>query len=575
MDLSPELQEKLDTIVTRARNDLDNLSSQPRFDPDAKSGASFGDFIDLSNKMTELDQKPYLPDSRARDQWLRKFWPMEPHLAGVLNSVVSIDKNRGWSLIGTEEQVDEYQDILHDSENGAGWRTFFSKESLAYYTSDMGSLTEVGRDGRNGPLASLYFVDPARCKLTGNPEIPLAYYPLRGKRQLWNDDDFLRVSSMPSTDEKFNGLGWCAESRAISFAQIMVAVFMHDKEELGARAAQGLLLLNNISEPQWNNAMKVRKKKLDAQEMQWYGGVAVIASAGIEQVDAKLVALSNLPKNFDRNAFINGLMFGYALIFGYDPAEFWPVNGGPFGRATEVKVQHQKATGKGSLEFVLGWQEQLQRCIPKTIHFSFEQRDDEGEMTKVAVQRAYTDLVTEVYKTGLKEGAPLVSRDEARSMLAWSNIIPRDWTDMVEDVEATASSGVLSPQKRQHIKQAERRKLRRELLENKNIFRAIRKFPSRPLVRYTWPNDKIQVIYERAGDAMRPVLWSGYSQKARQLGHINRQEVLFEGDDEFTTITEDDVQSAIDNAYSETFSEILEATEITQDEIDELELEVV
>ena len=59
--------------------------------------------------------------------------------------------------------------------------------------------------------------------------------------------------------------------------------------------------------------------------------VEVIASGGMEQADAKLVALSQLPTGFDREVFTDQLMYGYSLVFGFDPTEFWPVNAGALG----------------------------------------------------------------------------------------------------------------------------------------------------------------------------------------------------------------------------------------------------
>lgn len=592
--IKPELMRELQEIVSRAQSDIKALSKQPRFKT-RNSDTEVSSFFNSVFKFTqqaELQEEPWEVDSRKRDTWLRNFWKQEPHLSGVLNSVVSIDKNRGWSLIGTEGQVEAYLDILHDAEDGRGWRYFMSKQSEAFYTADIGSVTEIGRDGKNGPLAALYAVDPARCKLQTNPKKPISYYPPKNKKQDWRPNDFFRVTSMPSTDEKMRGLGYCAVSRAVTLTQIMVAVYQHDKEQLGARAPQGLLLLNNVPEQQWLQAMKTREVALDGLQRKWFGGVAVIASGGLEQMDAKLIGLSQLPPNFDREMFINGLMFGYALCFGYDPSEFWPVAGGPFGRATEVNVQHRKATGKGALDFILNFQEQLQQELPDTILFQFEQRDDEGEMMKIQVEQAQADLVKSIYESGLSEGAPLVTLEEARSLLARNNVIPREWTEVVEEVEGTDGQGILTPASRSirriyTVSQIEKKRLRDELLSQAQVYRAINRFPNQPLVHYEWPSNTMKMYFERASDAKRPFLWTGASvsskktkrrksfngRLARKYGQPVRRAVLYEGDNDFTTITDEDVDAAIANAYDTEFAEILDNEAITDEEVAELEAE--
>ena len=171
-------------------------SKQPRF----KDPASFFGSVYRWVKMADIEEPLYKADSRRRDAWMRIFWHREPHLAGVLNSVVAIDKNRGWSIVGGRNQVSRYTRIMHSSEAGKGWRTFFGKQALSFYSADINAVTELGRDGKNGPLRALYHVDPALCKLTGKVEQPLNFYPKYGKMQLWKDNDFFRVSSTNRSD---------------------------------------------------------------------------------------------------------------------------------------------------------------------------------------------------------------------------------------------------------------------------------------------------------------------------------------------------------------------------------------
>ena len=91
-------------------------------------------------------------------------------LVTSLLAVTLIDSNRGWSLIGGRNQVNRYTDILHAAEAGAGWRTFARKTSLSYWSTDMGAVTEMGREGLGveGPLRAIYHVDSARCLLTSS-----------------------------------------------------------------------------------------------------------------------------------------------------------------------------------------------------------------------------------------------------------------------------------------------------------------------------------------------------------------------------------------------------------------------
>lgn len=90
-------------------------SKQPRFQATEGAPNPQSFFIStLKWVSTLIEEEPeYNVNSMMRDSWLSKIWRSEPHLAGVLNSVVSIDTNRGWSLEGERNQVLRYTNIFH------------------------------------------------------------------------------------------------------------------------------------------------------------------------------------------------------------------------------------------------------------------------------------------------------------------------------------------------------------------------------------------------------------------------------------------------------------------------------
>lgn len=515
--------EREDQIIQRSK------SKQPRFtdtDPDQFWASTYAWLLD-----NDLDAPPYTQDSRIRDSWLRTFWPKEPHLAGVLNQSCLIDSNRGWKLIGGRNQVNRFSERIHNFENGKGFRHFQRKAALSFRSADIGFVGEIGREARGGPLDKLWTVDPARCRLTSNTEYPLKYYPAKGKMQAWRQEDFLHIVSMPSTDETFNDLGFCAVSRAIEIAKTMIAVYAYDHEQLGARAPKGLLLLKNISESNWETAMTSREEKLDSFERKYYGGVAVLASAGFDDIDAKLIALSNLPKDFDRKMFTDLLMFAYALVFGYDANEFWPVSGGALGRGRDTEIQHNKATSKGVLDYPNEFQESFQGLLPETILFQFEQRDDEGELREAEVRQAKANVIKTMYEAGSSLGVPMISQWQAQYLLAESGLIPDEWTTTEEPHMVSDDDGP---------NQDEETRVR--LARTDQVQRAALAFPHDPIIEYTY----------RRGIAKARILWSDLEDLERFLPSRRYRRVIRQADDgEFlyrsddTEITEADVDRAI------------------------------
>lgn len=484
MDMVNELVERADKT----------FSKQPRFSENYNSVFSS---IYLWINKKELDPPEYKTDSRSRDKWLRRFYTLEPHWMGVVNQCVQIDSNRGWVLIGGRNQVKRYMNILQGAEGG--WRTFVKKASLSFLTSDMCAVVELGRDGKGGPLRGLYNVDPVRCKLSGPSS--LQYYPSSGKFQTWEEyQDYFRIVAMPSADESFNNLGYSATSKAIEIVKILYGVLMHDQEQVGARMPEGLLLLQGISERQWVQALEARKENLDALDRRWFGGIMALASSGADQISANLVSLSQLPANFDRKTFIDMCLYAYALIVGYAPGEFWPVQYGAMGRGKEEEQQGMRATSKGGTEFILGLQENVQNEMPNTLHFEFEQRNEDGLLLQAQVSQAWADVVKTLYARPSECDEPVLTRDECRSLLVKNQVIPSDWTEVEEETQITDTDD--SSAEASEAVEEEVRKFKNDLLDIPSVYRAAQANWSEPIVRYEWPSGRTTVLWNRGFEAI-------------------------------------------------------------------------
>lgn len=475
---STQILDKVAEVVERASTDP--VSKQPRFVEPTGLFSSVYRWVNLANLKEPSPRDPV----RTWDAWMRQFGLAEPYLAGVINSVVAIDKNRGWSITGGRNQVRRYTDILHGVDGGTGWRAYATWQAQSYYMTRMGFVSEIGTDGPEGPLRALWSVDPTRCELTGDPAHPLRYFPSLGSTQQWLPTDFFRAASLMSTDESLHGLGYPALARCLDLAKIMVAIYEYDKEQLGAKAPKGLLLLHGISDTDWQTAMQAREEALTGLEREYYGGVAVLATTGASEIKAELVALSQLPKDFDLQQFTNLLMYGYALAFGYDPREFWPVSGGQLGTALETETQHRKASSKGDLDFSLAHQECLQRLLPPTLQFEYQQRDVQGEISDSGLQLAKAQVITEMTKWLINTSSVLTS-EQVLQLAASADIIPEEWTLVEEEVTATDTDET-------------------ELTARAAIQRARDMFPDEPIVRYEFPGGKMrQVLPPRNQTAAR------------------------------------------------------------------------
>jgi hypothetical protein len=511
-------------------------SRQDRFSD--QNTATFSDFFEGVYRNTNMQEPVYAPDSRMRDAWLRDFIPLEPNLHGIVNSIIDIDKNRGWRIVGGRNQVSRFTRMMHNFQAApglVGWRPAVSMLSKSFWGSNMGAIVELGRAGKYGPLRQLYVMDPTTVKLTGDHRTPLRYYRGRtAKTQLMEQEDFIRVCSMPSEQEAMNGLGRCAVDRAIELAKLMIAVYEHDREQLGSQAPRGLMLLKGVTQKNWETAMQSREAKVEGRGYNYFGPLAVLATQNTS-ADAKLTALSQLPVSFNLREWMDMLIFGYAVCFGYDASEFWPVQFGALGRGTETEIQHEKATGKGRLDFVLGFQEQLQRpdVWPDSLEFSFDQRDEKGDLIHAQVVQSWAN----VGKTLLES---TLSLEEVRVLQAEWGIIPRSWapstategTDLA-DADDPNDEIILDPKKPEEEPKEDKdvsevpekeanvflvdratklMRLHRDTLRSRLPVRnAAMKFPNEPVVEYIWPDHIEVVLWESGHDLLKPQTWSGFS----------------------------------------------------------------
>lgn len=443
MEKLPKTSKKAVEVV---KEKIERESLQPRLANRIKAEQFFWSTYQWVKASYE-SEPAYKLDTKTRDKWLRDFIKREPYLHGVLSSVISLDKNRGWSLIGEERQVRKYTDILHDFDVAvglSGWRAGMSVISESYYSADIGALVEVERNGEDniGPLEALHFLDPTCCRITLDREKPLIYKPEVTDRYegeiAFTSDDYFRIVSMPSTSEKLSGIGYCAISRCLELARLLIAIMEHDKERLGTKAPKGLLILQGITEDDWVSSLEARKAS-EASELERtrYEGIQILTSNGLTTPDAKLVALSQLPEFFNHKEFTDMMMYGYALNFGYDPREFWPVSSGTFGTAAESVTQHKKATGKGGMDFILSLQEQIQNELPETLDFQFDQRDIEGEIEDQKSLQAKLETINSMANMKDINNYPMLSREETRYLYAEAGLIPKNWTDSEENIETT------------------------------------------------------------------------------------------------------------------------------------------
>lgn len=542
---------------------------------------------------------PYKAKSRARDAFLARLWREESLTQGVVFSMVERDKNRGWSLTGPYSTVRRTKDMFHNADRGAGWREHVSQLSLSYYTADIGAVLQLYRDGpvvvdgdggdviiSAPPLAGLFSYDPTACELTGDWQVPVVYYPKRGKerkKQPLYLGTVARFCSMRDNREEYLGLGWCFLSRITELQKMLLSVWGLYGDYLGSGAPQGFLLMDGISQRQFNEIMgsykiavdRLTGKDEDGKETPF--GVAVLANDTGRAVSAKWVPIAILPDGFSLEEFTEIVLKGYALAAGYPIDEFWSIKANSFGRGRETEVIDRRAGGKGRNAFANAHQEQLQKAgvLPARIHFEYERHDAQDRVSEASVAEAWLEVAKLAKEVGLEA-------EQALSWMVEEGVLPPRLTEGIEDSIATdsgplgvgevdsTSTGV--PVTTTDTERMRLRRLRERTLDDnqarERIEAAYIAHDPDPIVRYTWTVDqadrerhRMDVLWENADEAFKrhsfPVAVAEryINQRTSDSRNVRWGSVL----DQFGMGLEELVTLALDGTFSqETIEEMLE-----------------
>lgn len=555
-------------------------SKQPYYQPDTDNRGGWSSYTTsqaLFNIADNALPPPYAVDSRNLDNWLIEYVRKEPLLHGVVNQAASLVQNRGWTLTGSKRGVQFVKNILHnanhhkDAPYGDGWREYAYKGSYSWFTTCMGHVTETRRDSLRPDLAKsenakdfvtgIWNVDPTRLvinKLSGPKS--LKYYPVkRGKLQYFSRKDYIRICANKDIRDEYKGLGYPPVLAAIGVARILVGMYRYEREKLGAQAPKGLLLLENIDQYDWDNAMRVRQSEMAERERLLYGDVAVIAAANPDNpINAKLIELSQLPDGFNRDEMVEWAIKTYALLFGFPVEEFWPANRlGGLGYSSDAQIAKERATQKGDANYFLHLQEVFQREW-RTIEFAFQERGDEGRALEAEAHKLYVDTATKLYEAGEHTGQRLLPRADVLRWLVEKGVLDEDVTILLDHITKTDEDTVSM------------RVYREKARRSKHVRASAKAVPSEPIVRYNSMTGDETVLWSEGSDLFKPINY----RVGRKMSKQNRAVVGQDNASGFQ-IEDADVTAAISAAIPSLRAFLSGDRILSDDQVEELREESI
>lgn len=327
---------------------------------------------------------------KTRDVQLRNFITKENQFASGLGVVCARNAGFDWMISGSPRTAARAQQVLEDSDQGAGWPALATKLTIDLSTQDSGAFMEIVResDRPEGALLALNHLDASRCWATGDPLKPVIYLDRLSQYHLLNWWQVVHFLEMPAPVERIPGLQICAESRLLLAAQIIRNISIYKAEKTGGRHNRAIHLVQGITTQAINDALADMRVKADDQGLLRYINPLIVGSHDPKAtIDVKTLEIAALPDGFNEEVAFKHYVAQIAMAFGSDYQEFAPLPGGGLGTSTQSEVLHAKARGKGpGLWRKIIKRAMNQRVLPKNVEFDWDEQDLEAEKAAADIE---------------------------------------------------------------------------------------------------------------------------------------------------------------------------------------------
>lgn len=372
--------------------------------------------------------------SPRRDAWLRQFYvlPGNDLLAGTIATVVSKIETTNWFIEGPERMANMYRNILmRDIEFGAGYSVFGAKAVTEYLTQDNGCWIERKRaDGpTDRPSAADGFAlfDSATVTPTGDPEFPAYYLDDEGTYHKIHWSLCGHLVDMPSPDHKMNGVGFCALSRALTTARILMLIAKYKQERLSDLPPAGLLILNNLNEQDWKDMeAKYEVGQKNQGNTIWRNIMVAFGLDPAIPASANLLEFSRLPEHYSEDIATEIAVYSFALAFNVDPSDLWPRRNTPLGTASEASISHLKARGKRTGAIYSAFERFFNDgySLPRSCSFRFDYQDADEDMEAAEIRLKNVEAIRKMFEPPNVGGQGMISLEQAQQLLVLNNCAP-------------------------------------------------------------------------------------------------------------------------------------------------------
>jgi hypothetical protein len=375
-------------------------------------------YVGLYNQLRQFTsryQEIPLYGSAGEDEVYSTLWRTEPILAGAIYSMSAKMTAMSWRVTGKRQIALRHARMFANAAHmdGTSWDGFLSSTTQDFYTTNRGVFWETPRVGdvEYGKLADIGHIDAMMCTLTGNTLKPMEYNSdTTGQSGVgFKPWEYVHFTSMPSPREADLGIGFCAVSRALRAAKLLIGLHDYDAEKLNNLPPEGVATVTGLTMDEFMDALTLWQNRRKADNSLTFPQVLwLIGSQPNTDIKVGFQGFSQLPESFDRKDVINQYINTLAMCFGVDAREFWAISSGSLGTASESEIQHLKAKGKGSGEFITITERRLNSLLPEDADFGYDTQDIEEDATAATTAKLWIDAFLPLVTTSIDESGNVI-----------------------------------------------------------------------------------------------------------------------------------------------------------------------
>ncbi len=357
---------------------------------------------------------PLLPakGTRERERELLALYRHDDNMLykGAIAGLAKRVQSTPWEIKGDSAQANYFQNILMESDFGAGWENFLSKLIIDYSRADAGAFIELIGPGSTvapmtGAITGLAVLDSLRCYPTGDPNFPVIYYDIHGAMHAMHYTRVVRFVDMREASEDAFFYGECSLSRCVSPVTREILMARYIEQNLDDNPPPGIVIFKNLSDREVRAAYaRMEQQRNTDAKGEWGKTLQLFGMQAEVEPTVQFISFTVPPDKFDFEKYTNLDVKQIALGIGIDIQDMWELTGGGIGTATQSEILHTKSKGRALGRILKGLERVINQALPKGLEFAFKYKDEEEDQSNANLAQTWVGIGQGLLSLGVDGG---------------------------------------------------------------------------------------------------------------------------------------------------------------------------